>query len=157
MRRVKLREIKQLAQGYATNNGRAEVWTLVAWLVAQMVKNLPAMQETRIRALGQEDPLERGMATQSSILAWRIPCTEEPGGLQSMWSQRVRHDWVTNTFIFKIPYLDSTPLNYDTQILAWRISGLKPRFKETPAVTQQKGNQERKDVPTVEAQKLLTA
>ena len=78
MRRVKLREIKQLAQGYATNNGRAEVWTLVAWLVAQMVKNLPEMQETCIRALGQEDPLERGMATHSSILAWRIPCTEEP-------------------------------------------------------------------------------
>ena len=97
MRRVKLREIKQLAQGYATNNGRAEVWTLVAWLVAQMVKNLPAMQETRIRALGQEDPLERGMATQSSILAWRIPCTEEPGGLQSMGLQRVGHDWETNT------------------------------------------------------------
>ena len=64
----------------------------LASLVAQMVKNLPAMQETRIRALGQEDPLERGMATQSSILAWRIPCTEEPGGLQSMGLQRVGHD-----------------------------------------------------------------
>ena len=52
--------------------------------MAQMVKNLPAMQETRVRSLGQQDPLERGMATHSSILAWRIPRTEEPGGPQSM-------------------------------------------------------------------------
>ena len=50
------------------------------------VKNLPAMQATRVRSLGQEDPLEKGMATRSSILAWRIPWTEEPGGLQSMGS-----------------------------------------------------------------------
>ena len=55
--------------------------------VAQMVKNLPAMQETHVRSLGWEDPLEEGMATQSSILAWRILWTEEPGGLQSMGSQ----------------------------------------------------------------------
>ena len=60
-------------------------------LVAQMVKNLPAIQETQVQSLGQEDPLEKGMATHSSI-AWRIPWTEEPGGLQSMGSQRVRHD-----------------------------------------------------------------
>ena len=53
-------------------------------LVAQMVENLPAMQETRVQFLGQEDPLEKGMATQSSILAWEIPWTDEPGGLQSM-------------------------------------------------------------------------
>ena len=57
-----------------------------------MVKILPAMQETQIQSLGQEDPLEKGMATHSSILAWRIPWTEEPSGLQSMGSQRVRHD-----------------------------------------------------------------
>ena len=50
--------------------------------------------------VGWEDPLEKGMATHSNILAWRIPCTEEPGGLQSMGSQRVGHDWVTNTFTF---------------------------------------------------------
>ena len=61
--------------------------------VAQMVKNLPAMQKT----LGWEDPLEKGMAIHSSILAWRIPWTEEPGRLQSMVSWRVRHDWVTDT------------------------------------------------------------
>ena len=57
-----------------------------------MVRNLPAMQETLVRSLGQEDPLEKGMATHSSILAWRIPWTEEPGMLQSLGSQRVRHN-----------------------------------------------------------------
>ena len=56
------------------------------------VKNLPAMQETQVLSLGQEDSLEKGMATHSSILAWRIPWTEKPGGLQSMGSQRVGHD-----------------------------------------------------------------
>ena len=57
-----------------------------------MVKNLPAMQETRIRSLGQEDPLEKGMAIHFSVPAWRIPWTEEPGGLQSTELQRVGHD-----------------------------------------------------------------
>ena len=65
--------------------------------VAQMVKNLPARQETRVQSLGWEDPLEEEMATHSSSLAWRIPWTEEPGVLQSMGSQRVGHDWLTNT------------------------------------------------------------
>ena len=60
--------------------------------MAQTVKNLPAMQETWVQSLGQEDPLEKGMATHSSVLAWRTPWTEEPGGLQSMWLQRVRHN-----------------------------------------------------------------
>ena len=64
----------------------------MASLVAQTVMDLPAMQETRVRSLGREDPPEEGMATHSSILAWRIPWTEEPGGLQSMGSQRVGHD-----------------------------------------------------------------
>ena len=59
---------------------------------AQTVQNPPALQETRVRSLGQEDPLEEGVATHSSILAWRIPWTEEPGGLQSTGSQRVGHD-----------------------------------------------------------------
>ena len=63
-----------------------------ASLVAQRIKHLPAMRETRIRSLGWEDPLEKGMATHSSILAWRIPWTEEPGGLQSTGSQRVGHE-----------------------------------------------------------------
>ena len=60
--------------------------------MAQTVKNLPAMQETRVQSLGQEDPLEKGMATHSTILAWRIPWMEEPGGLQSMGLQRVGHN-----------------------------------------------------------------
>ena len=59
--------------------------------VAQLVKNLPAMQETWVRSRGQEDPLEKEMTTYSSILAWRISWTEEPGGLQFIGSQRVRH------------------------------------------------------------------
>ena len=61
-------------------------------LVAQSVKSLPAVQETQVRFLGWEDLLEKGKAAHFSILAWEIPWTEEPGGLQSMGSQRVRHD-----------------------------------------------------------------
>ena len=69
------------------------IWVVVwASLVAQMVKNLPTMQEIGLQFLGQEDPLEKGMAIHSSILAWRIPWTEDTGGLQSMWSQRVGHN-----------------------------------------------------------------
>ena len=60
--------------------------------MAQTVKNPPTMRETWIQSLGWEDPLEKGMATRSSVLAWRIPWTKEPGGLQSMGSQRVRHN-----------------------------------------------------------------
>ena len=73
------------------------IYIIVSWasLVAQMVKNLLARQE--VWSLGQEDPLEKEMATHSCILTWRIPWTEEPGGLQSMGSQRVRHDF---TFTF---------------------------------------------------------
>ena len=63
-----------------------------ASLVTQTIKNPPAMQETWVQSLSQEDPLEKGMANYSSILAWRIPQTEEPGGLQCMGSQRVRYD-----------------------------------------------------------------
>ena len=65
---------------------------LGASLVAQRLKRLPGMQETWVRSLGQEDPLEKEIATHSSILAWRIPWIEEPGGLQSTGSQRVGHD-----------------------------------------------------------------
>ena len=60
--------------------------------MAQRIKRLPAMRETRVRSLGWEDPLEKEMATHSRILAWRIPWTEEPSGLQSTGSQRVGHD-----------------------------------------------------------------
>ena len=70
----------------------------VRWftLVAQTVKRLPAMQEIWVRSLGWEDLLEKEMATHSSILAWKIPWMEEPGRLQSIGSQRIRHDWVTS-------------------------------------------------------------
>ena len=71
-----------------------------ASLVSHMVKNLPAMQEARVWSLCWDYPLEKGMATHSSTLAWRIPWTEEPGRLQSMGLQRVRYDWATNTFTF---------------------------------------------------------
>ena len=61
----------------------------------QWIKNPPAMQETQVQSLGGEGPLEKEMATHSSVLAWEIPWTEEPGGLQFMGSQRVRHDLAT--------------------------------------------------------------
>ena len=69
--------------------------SILTFLVAQTVKNLPQMQETWVHSLGQEDPLEESMVIHSTILAWRIPWKEEPGGLQSMASQRVRHHWAT--------------------------------------------------------------
>ena len=75
------------------------VW---ASLGAQLVRNLPAVQETRVRALDWEDPLEKEMATHSSLLAWKISCTEQPGGLQSMGLQRVGHDWATNTYLLML-------------------------------------------------------
>ena len=68
----------------------------IASLVAQRLKCLPPMRETRVRSLGWEDPLEKEMVTHSSILAWRMPWTEEPGRLQSTGSQRVGHDWLTS-------------------------------------------------------------
>ena len=70
--------------------------------VAQWSRTHPLMRETWVQFLGREDPLEKEMATPSRTLAWEIPRTEGPGGLQSMGSQRVRHDWVTNTFKFPL-------------------------------------------------------
>ena len=71
--------------------------SIQASLVAQTVKNLSAMQETQVPSLVGKIPLEKGMATHSNIFAWRIPWKEEPGGLQPKGSQKVEHDWVTNT------------------------------------------------------------
>ena len=71
----------------------------IASLVAQSVTNLPAVQEIWVQSLGLEDPLEKEMATHSSILAWKISWTEEPGGPQSMGLQRVGHNWATNTYL----------------------------------------------------------
>ena len=86
-------------------------------LVAQMVKHLPAMRETRVRFLGWEDLLEKEMATHSSALAWRIPRTEEPGRLQSMGSQRIGRDWATS-----LHFLSSTSLVW----IAWVTSNSSP-------------------------------
>ena len=74
------------------------LYVSMAWasLVAQRLKRLPPVWETRVRSLGWEDPLEKEMVTHSSILAWRIPWTEKPGRLQSTGSQRVGHDWATS-------------------------------------------------------------
>ena len=74
-------------------------------LVAQRLKHLPPMWETRVQSLGREDPLEKEVATHSSIPAWRIPWMEEPGGLQSTGPQRVGHDWATSLFIQFIRWL----------------------------------------------------
>ena len=76
------------------------LWSSRASLVAQLVKNLHAVQETQVWSLGGEDPLEKGMATHSNILAWRTPWTEESGGLQTTGSKRVGHDWLSYTFSF---------------------------------------------------------
>ena len=73
--------------------------------MAQKVKNLPAMRETQIQSLGREDLLEEGLATHSNILAWRIPRTEEPGGLQSTGSQRVGHDSSDRVCMHSLKYL----------------------------------------------------
>ena len=81
-----------------------------ASLVAQTAKNLPAMQVTQVQSLGWEDPLGKEMATHSNTLAWRIPWTEEPGGLPSIGSKRVGHDWVTNTSF--LPCINSSFLSY---------------------------------------------
>ena len=78
-------------------------WFILQIEVAQRVKNLHAMQETRVQFLGWEDSLEKEMANHSSILAWKIPWTEKPGRLESMGSKRVGHNWATNTLISKSP------------------------------------------------------
>ena len=85
----------ELSKGRQKNIGRNNDYKFPIfgeiYLVVQMVKNLPAMQQTKVRSLGCKDPLEKGMAIHSSSLAWRIQWTEESGRLQSMWSQRVRY------------------------------------------------------------------
>ena len=73
-------------------------FTFFLSVVSQMVENPPAVQETWVQSLGREDTAKKGMAAHSIILAWRIPWTEEPGGLQSVGLQRVGHDWVANTY-----------------------------------------------------------
>ena len=94
------------------------MYHLRASLVSQTVKNLPAVQETLVQSLGQEDPLENEVATRSSSLAWRISWTEEPGGLQSMGLQS--HHYVTNTF----------KLNKRASASGWRRQVVERRREE---------------------------
>ena len=106
-------------------------------LVAQTVKNLPAMQEMRVPSLSWEDPLEKVMATHSSILAWRIPMAEEPGSLQSMGSQRIRHDWATYHSTAHFFYRVKLPSLLHCQYIflyfktnhSWAICTLNPSLK----------------------------
>ena len=99
-----LQHVKSWIYMILFNNHFNKPW---ASLVARRLKRLPAIRETWVRSLGQEDPLEKEMATHSSILDWRIPWTEEPGGLQFMGSQRVGHDF-TFTFTFNKPCEENT-------------------------------------------------
>ena len=107
---------------------------LFVWLflipMAQIIKNLPAMQETWIQYLGQEDPLESEMATHSSILAWRSPRTEEPGRLQSVVLQRVGQGWATNTFI-RSKARGISPSLGPERLWFWLSSRKKPNFKHS--------------------------
>ena len=96
-----------------------------------VVEDLPAMWETQVQSLGREDPLEKGMEIHSSILAWEIPWTEEPGGLQSLGSQRVKHNWATNTFTFSRPWCREVSADEAcTQILGLgcKLSSQVPRW-----------------------------
>ena len=95
-----------------------------ASLLAQMIKNPPAMQDIQVPPLGQEDVLEKGMATHSSLLAWEILRTEESAGLQPMGLQRVRHDWATHTFTLSIHFLQGLFPN----------PGIKPISPKSPAL-----------------------
>ena len=102
-----------------------------ASLVAHMVKNLPAMQETWVQSLGWEDPQGKGMATHFSILAWNISWTEEPGGLQFMGSQRAGHNWVTNTNVTrktKENTVQNLRKQVQTEASSSDLSQLKPGY-----------------------------
>ena len=103
--------------------------------VAQMVKNLPAMQETRVWSLGQEASLENGMATHSSILVWRIPWTEEPGRLQFVGSQRVGHNWA----ITLSPSSSLEPLHIATP--RWQVPIWQPALEENKQLSRPQDEQ----------------
>ena len=90
----RLQPMGSLRVGHNWTTSHVSIW---ASLVAQMVKNLPTIQETQVQFLGQEDPLEKRMATHSNILAWKIPWTEEPSRPQSMGLWTVGQNWMTNT------------------------------------------------------------
>ena len=93
-------------------------------VVAQTVKHLPSMPDTWVQSQGWKNPLEKELATHSSILAWIIPWTEEPGGLQSTGSRRVKHDWATNTFFHFPPTLDTNSKSTLPPTLLTRFNSL---------------------------------
>ena len=102
-------------------------WPVVMGILGgSVVKNLPAMQKTWVPSIDQWDPLEKGMTTHSSILAWEIPWTEEPGGPQAMGSHTGRHDWVTNTFTFNVCLLQYR--EYDSRCLRVVLLMIFPIF-----------------------------
>ena len=105
-----------------------------ASLVAQVVKNRPSVWETQVPSLGQEDPLEKGMATHSSFLAWRMACTEEPGGLQSMGLQRVVHDWATNTLTYTLIQNKKFKVREKKSIKCFTLSGTQRTLKSASPV-----------------------
>ena len=103
------------------------IYLLLGFPCSSVGKNLPAVQETWVWSLGWEDPLEKEMATHSSILVWKISWTEELGGLQSMGSQRVRHDWVINTYLLYLLLCNE---------YVWRASLVVQMVKNLPAVQE---------------------
>ena len=113
-------------------------WVAGAALVAQMVNNLPAIQETQVHSLGREDPLEKETATISSILSWRIPWTKELGGLQSMGLQRGGHNWAMNTWAQQIKNSNSLMAKFLLNVVLHKNScnmGYNIFFLGTPGLT----------------------
>ena len=108
-------------------------------LVAQMVKGLSIMRETRVQSLGREDPLEKEITIHSIAIAWKITWTKEPGRLQSMWSQRVRHDWATSLLLSLLLNRVRTaiPIFYPAQSSGpeWGFLMKSLSLKEPPLIT----------------------
>ena len=141
------RQIKIRSLGWVTiqHNLCTNIKGLPWWL-----KNPPAMWETWVWFLGWEDPMEKGMASHPSILAWRIPWTEEPGRLQPMGSQRVRYDWVTNTtmtttnikrkFGWRHRHTQRTPCEHEDRDLDASTSWGMPEMANKPAEAGTEGN-----------------
>ena len=105
----------------------------MGFLMVQMAKNSPAVQKTQVRSMGQEDPLQKGMATHSSFPAWRIPGTEVPGRLQSMGTWRIRHNWVTSSSTSlrpqHLPHLFFPTATLDTELKNLRVVRVKHYLK----------------------------
>ena len=107
--------------------------SLVASPVAQMVKNPPTTGETRVVSLGGEDPLEKGRTTHSSILAWRIPWSEEPGGVQSLGFQAVWHGWVTDPFtVSLVQWFPSTRMAQNEMISKIYVAHSRYKARSQP-------------------------